>query len=402
MSNQPRYGSPSPSDAFAAAINTTRELFFNPLNFRKWIGLGLLVFLVNCGRYTGSQSFDFNSPFGGGGAGMPFNLFAVPVFVIIGFFVMLAILGLYIGSLFELPLLRNLRDRTHNNFAGAMSEYSAQAHSLFIVRLVIYGFGSILLVGGGFAVYNATIVGDYDLSGMMVFLLFVAGTAIGITTLLIGSFISNITVPIMFVRSSSFLPAWNESMQLLKAETTAILLYFLLRIAVLIGTTVLVGILTLVSCCLVVGLVFALPVVNVIISTIVFLPLYIFPFLFNLHFLEQFGEDYRILSFAGPVGLGELDLPIYGVPGQAAPPSPYPEQENDPFQSPKGPPPSPYPPQPGQYEVGTGPMAPPPTPYPPQPGEPNGGTAMPPPLPPPDMRPPPLPPPESGEDSRPR
>jgi hypothetical protein len=108
---------------------------------------------------------------------------------------------------------------------------------------------------------------------------------------LIGKFITDFLVPIMFLRRTGWRVAGRELMGLIGGNIGSFVLYILFPIllGLVIGT--LTVLLILVTCCIA-GCMMAIPYVG----TVLLLPILVFQRAYSVLFLAQFGPEYNVFA----------------------------------------------------------------------------------------------------------
>jgi hypothetical protein len=280
------------------AMDTTRRLLFAPFDLVKWLGLGFTAWLAMLGEGGGGANFgnSFGSPHHSpvmkeAWAWTAAHLALVIAIVLCVGVVILAI-SLAVSWVSSRGKFMFLDNVVHNRaeIVAPWNQYRVQGNSYFLFSIgiglvALAVLAVILLLSGLIAMPDITHrhFGAYAISaiilGGVLFLLYL----IVLSCLL--TFLEDFIVPIMALRSCRALAAWREFFVLFKAQAGMCLLYLLFKMVL--GWAV--AAITLVLCCCLCCLV-VLPYLG----TVLILPLLVFLRCYSLHFLEQFGDQYRL------------------------------------------------------------------------------------------------------------
>jgi hypothetical protein len=174
-------------------------------------------------------------------------------------------------------------------------------------------------VGG--AAIAAIVIGS--ILAFVVLLLFAATNAVA----------DDFLIPLMYLRTTSIAPAWQEfRQQLVPGNVGSIMLFYGMRIVLGIATAVLISMMGCALCFIAV-----LPYLG----TVLFLPIYVFQRNYSLYFLRQFGPDYNLIVDRVPEMISAF--PVI-MPAQPPPPPPPPLAGAEGGDSPPMPPPPHQPP----------------------------------------------------------
>jgi|WetSurMetagenome_2_1015567.scaffolds.fasta_scaffold01651_8 hypothetical protein len=303
---------PSVLDAIDSALAHTKRICFSPFDLNKWFTLGFCAFLSAIGQgggYTGGN------PFGGAGRGdvterwVPWVL--SHLVLVLGIFAVVLVLGtalwalfLWLGSRGEFMFLEGvLKNR------GAVSEpwnrFREAGNSLFGLRFVIglIGMAVVLTVMAvALAVAWPAIRSEVFNGRAVAAVLF--GTCVlfpvAIFLILIQLVLRDFVVPIMYKRgihAAAALQAFRD--EVLRGRLVSFLLFYgmLFVLSLAAGVLVLVGMCL--TCC-----VAALPYL----SSVAFLPVFVFFRCYALCFLQQVSPEWTLLPPPG------------GEPAAVAPP----------------------------------------------------------------------------------
>ena len=317
-------------DAVSAAFRRTGRVLFQPFDLGKWFVLGFCAWLAQLGEGGGGGG-NFNvpggGPGGGGGGGSPFRepfeeafhwveanlavvliVAAAVVLVVVAISLLIVWLQCRGRFMFLDGVVRN---------RGAVVEpwhrYRRLANSLLLFRLVVgaLGFGAILFavllgLAIAWADIEAETFGAAAVIGIVtaVLLTVVVAVTLGVVRLLVNDFV----VPVMYLRDVRIMAGLGLfDREILRGHVGKIVVFYLMKIVLVMGMGVAAMIVTCVTCCLA-----ALPYLG----TVILLPLPVFLRSYSLHFLDQFGDGWRVFppeasaaapaASAGPVAPGPL------------------------------------------------------------------------------------------------
>jgi hypothetical protein len=308
---------PSVLDAIDSALTHTKRICFGPFDLNKWFTMGFCAFLAAIGQgggYTGGN------PFGGASRGdvtdrwVPWVL--SHLVLVLGIFAIVLVLGtalwavfLWLGSRGEFMFLEGvLKNR------GAVSEpwnrFRDAGNSLFGLRFVIglIGMAAVLTVMAvALAVAWPAIRSEVFSGRAVAAVLF--GTCVllpvAIVLILIKLVIRDFVVPIMYKRgigAAAALQAFRD--EVLRGRLVSFLIFYGMLFVLSLAAGVLVVVGMCLTCC-----VTALPYL----SSVAFLPVFVFFRCYALCFLQQVSPEWTLLPPPG----GEPA----GAPPQGAPPS---------------------------------------------------------------------------------
>lgn len=320
------FNRPDPFKALQPAIETTSRYLFKPFRFERWVVMGLLSFLMMCAGDGGSGGgMNYQGRGGGGdhskfGGGNPPDLqealakatgwlhdhaalIGLLVLVVLGFALVLIVLGTWLGSRAGFVYLDNLRHDRHD-LTRPWSEFADQAGSYFRWRLALSMGGFLLFVAisipPALALWN--LISSERNPDWKAF----AGGAVAMLLLWLGAclllafagsllrfFLFDFVQPIQALRRCAVGPAAAEAWALIRANFGAVCLFIVLKFITAIGIGLLLTMLGLATCC--VGFILmAIPVAG----QALLQPVFVFKRALTLHFLEQFGPDYKFFPAA--------------------------------------------------------------------------------------------------------
>ncbi|NWJ42268.1 MAG: hypothetical protein HXX12_14995 [Geothrix sp.] len=299
----------SVTDPIQPAIAHAKRILFQPFSARKWFVLGFSAFLAHLGGGGGSfnyngNPFDHSSP----GAQPDFSpvtswisehLPLVIALAVVFFVLMLALAVLFqwLSSRGQLMFLDGVvRDR-----AEIVEPWNRLRHlgdDLFRFRLMLLlATLALFIVCGGLGALialpdiHARTFGGAALAGVLVG----CGLLIlGVLVLsLVGALLHDFVVPIMYHRDLRVPAAWQVlRRELLPGHGWHFVGYYLMGFLLGIGAAILMLLACCLTCC-----VAMLPYI----SSVVFLPLFVFFRCYSLEFLAQFGDEWRIIQVPEPV-----------------------------------------------------------------------------------------------------
>ncbi len=318
---------PSVLDAIESALGHTRRICFEPFDPSKWFTLGFCAFLAQLGQ-GGAGGFPGGNPFGGLGrdhgtetwlpwvmAHLALVLGMVAVALVLG--TALWALFLWIGSRGDFMFLDGVAKNR-----GAVTEpwhrFREAGDSLFKLRLAI-GLSGLLVVLVAVAItlalaWPALRGGAF---GGGAFAGAIAGTCIAVPAIiglvLLQLVIRDFVVPISYARgtgAAGALLAFRE--EVLRGRVVPFLLFYGMFLALGLAAGIVMVLGMCITCC-----VAALPYL----SSVVFLPVFVFFRCYALCFLEQVGPEWRILPPSACADQPPAMPPA--VPGE--PPTPPPD-----------------------------------------------------------------------------
>ena len=294
-----------------SAIERTRKILFQPFNAEKWFVLGFCAFLADLAS-GGSGGFR---------GGNPFRQAAQPdgqVFQKIGDWIsshLTLVIG--IGLLFFLlivalvTLFQWLSSRGQFMFLDGVVQDRARVtepwrrfrelgNNLFFFRFLLG-----LAWMGGFAIIGlmAWLIAKPDIAaghfgGLALTAVILAGVFLVISALalaVLALLLMDFVVPIMYHRNLKTIEAFSIFRQeILPGHVGIFVLFYLMKLALGIAAVVIIVAGTCLTCCIA-----GLPYL----SSVFFLPVFVFFRCYSLFFLEQFGDEWRLI--------GRMDAPEF-------------------------------------------------------------------------------------------
>jgi len=266
----------TPVDCFSPAMAHTKRLLFQPFRVRFWLKLAILAVLSGALAGGCNGRFNFNSGFGntsrsGGdstttssqlppefakiGASLRANpgMWAAIATIVVAVLVAVFILFLYISSVLRFVWLETLLSGECHIRAG-WQFWKIEGVRLFgwslLFGLVSTGGTLALIAVPLWAAWRKGILTNLSahlaefFAGAIVIFLAIAGLAL--VSFLIGTFIHDFVVPVMRYERAGFLPAWRTAWDRVAVTPGSLALYYLLKICLLIGASIVVGIISII------------------------------------------------------------------------------------------------------------------------------------------------------------
>ena len=293
----------SVTDPIQPAIAHTKRILFEPFSARKWFVLGFSAFLAQLG---GGGFYNFNgNPFGHSshGAGPDFHIVTnwiadhLPLVIALGVVLFVVILALsilfqWLGSRGQFMFLDGVA-RDYADIAEPWARLRPPGDQLFRFRLLLLlATLALLIVCGGLgALIALPDIHARAFGASAITALVVAGglLLLGLLVLsIIGLLLRDFVVPIMYRRGLGTSAAWAVlGQELLPGNGWRFLGFYLMTLLLWIPAAILILLACCLTCCIAL-----LPYL----SSVVFLPIFVFFRCYSLGFLEQFGEDWRIIQ----------------------------------------------------------------------------------------------------------
>ena len=187
------------------------------------------------------------------------------------------------------------------------AQFREYAHSLFLFRLVLDVVGGLavgaIVVGSAFLIFalwqSHGAVSLWALLGLVPLTM-----AIALVFGLIQVFTTDFVLPVMLLRTTYCVPAWQDFNLLLFPNPGRFVLYLLFKIAINLAIGIVLVLLFVLSCgcvCCLVGLPY--------IGTVLLLPIHVFKRAYSLHYLRQYGPSYDVFTTQGRP-TAESDVPV--------------------------------------------------------------------------------------------
>lgn len=253
-------------DAISPAFDRARRLLFQPFRLAFWARMGLVALAT--GEFYSSSSWSgmrFTMPSFGRHLGYAY-LDALrphweylkrylPWIILAGVLMLVAmVLWVYTSSVFRFILFDSvLTDRCL--IKAQWRQWRSQGRRFFLWRVCL-GLGVVTAIGlfGGACVLAAVTTGAFKnprqhiallvLGGLAAFMLL---TCIIILIALIALFARDFVVPVMALENLGVIGAWRRVIALLSADKKGYAGYVLMRVVLVVGCTIIFGILTLIA-----------------------------------------------------------------------------------------------------------------------------------------------------------
>ena len=287
-------------DPINTAIERVKLILFNPFEIEKWFIIGFCAWLAFLGE--GGGGGGGGGPSGGGGHPGDFGDFiAEYLAIIIIVVVVILVIGFAIGI-----VLTWLSSRGRFMFLHCVAEnkaqvkfpwrqYRKQGNSLFLFRVALMFIGLFcfgLLIGGGIVL--GVIFGRGHNPGpiiliVAVFILLLIPLAIIFGV--IGKFLKDFVVPIMYVNNSTCMEGWRRFRLLLSGNKGRFALYILFQIVISMAIGAIVMAVILVTCCCA-ACILGIPYIG----TVLMLPILVFQRSYSLYYLGQYGPEFDVFA----------------------------------------------------------------------------------------------------------
>jgi hypothetical protein len=302
----------SVTDPVAPAFERMKLICFKPFDFKKWIALGFCAFLATCDQ-QGTQGPSFNYGTGPGGGGIADatrwaeNNPALLAGIIVGGLAALALVAALVAFLSSRGKFMFIDGVVHNRgeVARPWREYAHLANSYFKLRfaLLLGTFATVLLPLGGWTAlaWDELKRGSVQGSTVVIAVILGATAFFGVVAISIFNWLlATLVMTIMY----KFDVTVGEALRIfrrdvMKGNVGAIVLFFLFQLVL--GMGVGMGMMTVMcmTCCIT-----ALPVV----SSIAFLPVFVFFQCYDIYFLQQFGSAYALFETPNVCSVCGYDL----------------------------------------------------------------------------------------------
>ncbi|MGC8723899.1 MAG: DUF7544 domain-containing protein [Acidobacteriota bacterium] len=296
-------------DAVESALHHTVRICFSPFDLKKWFVLGFCAFLAALGEggpSGGAANFRSN-PFLRGREPLPPSFDHVTAWVlghltlVIAIGAVVVLLGVAFGAILQWLGSRGqfmflegvLRNR------GAVAEpwhrFRRLGNSLFLLRFLLglVGLAAMAVISAlclfiAWPSVRASFFGGRALLAVALFVVLVVPLAL--VLLVINLVLADFVVPVMARREISVMAGVRVfRAELLPGRIGAFLLFYLLKLFLALAAGVIIMLGTCVTCCIA-----GLPYL----SSVVFLPIFVFMRAYSLAFLEQFGDEWHLFSDA--------------------------------------------------------------------------------------------------------
>jgi len=287
-------------EPFGAAYEVMKRILFQPFDIAKWFVIGFAAFM------SGAIGGGVHFPFPGKGdwsfrqwthhdttTSESLQCWILPVVIAAAvIFLVVTLVLMWVGArgrfIFTDCVVRN-----RAAIVVPWTEYRREGNSFFFFTLVV-AFLAMVIVGG-LALLIALPLGlfahDKVTTELHAFSI-IALVFIGLIAVCFGVFLALVTqfmVPIMYRRRCLAREAFSDVIGLFLAHPGPIILYALFCVVLLLALTIVSSLVTCLTCCIA-----GLPYI----SSVVFLPAFVWIFSFKLLFLRQFGSEYDVWAVA--------------------------------------------------------------------------------------------------------
>lgn len=293
------------TDPIQPALDHTRRILFQPFSWRKWFVLGFAAFLARLGE---GGSFNVNgNPFDRASGAPDFSPVTswmsahLPLVIVLGALLFILVLGLvvlflWLGSRGQFLFLDGVAcDRP--GIVEPWIRFRPLADQLFRFRLLLFlAMVAFLAVCGGLGALIALPDIQGRTFGAPAFTAILAAGGLLTLGLLVFTAIHllllGFVVPVMYHRNLGTAEAWRVlRRELLPGNGWRFAGFFLMNLLLWIPALLLILAGICLTCCLA-----AIPYL----SSVAFLPIFVFFRAYTLTFLAQFGEDWRIIRVPEP------------------------------------------------------------------------------------------------------
>jgi len=321
---------------FGSAWQRTTRVLLRPFDLGTWFSFGVIFFLQSLLEGSGNYSFRLpSSSKRGGGSSSGFDLkelldeartwLSANMSIVIGVGVTVAILGVALGVLFMWLGTRGQMMAIRSVMTGRAAigehwrETRTAAWSLFklqiVISLVAFAIGGPLVVFGLYRFVDLVDAGitDFGPLGIAFIPFAVVGGVLAFVVLVVQAMIRNFVAPVMLRFDLGPGAAWSRFRSAASGSFGSIALFFLIRVALGVGVSILALIVTLCTCCI--G---ALPVLQQTLMA----PWLFFERAYGLCAIESLGPEMKMLDELDyypsppppPGGFGPPGPPLSQVP----------------------------------------------------------------------------------------
>lgn len=296
------------------AFERTGTILFQPFDIKKWFVLGFAAFLGHLGE-SGGGGNPFGMWEGGGGGGSPSSsgssgveefeqwvLNNLGLIITIGALILIVLIGISL-----LIVWLNARGRfifidgvvrNRGAIVEPWKEYRVEGNSVFLFNVVLLLiFLPVIfatIIAAGLAIWP-DIKQDQISSGSLMAIV-IGGGIILLASLvfgIIGALLRNFVMPTMYLGRVRVREGWSIAWQeLIQPHVGKVILYLIMRIVLGIAVGIIATVAMCLTCCIVM-----IPYIG----TVILLPLYVFMQAYALHFIEQFGPDWKVFVYDPPL-----------------------------------------------------------------------------------------------------
>ena len=362
----------SATDPIGPALNRTGRMLFKPFDAGKWFTLGFCAFLATLGE-GGGGNFNFSGGGGGGGGGPAPGPLPTPgplpgprpppfptpgpgrtgtpdpwpdwVSLAWDFFLRHAfwIVPAALAAIALIVVLMWVRARGKFLFlegvaydrAAVVEPWKrlrplANSYFRFELLMTVLALAATTLLAAIVLLIALPDIRSQQMGGPALTAIVIGGAVLAVGAVgfaLVHAAAHDFVIPLMYLRGQMIGPAWREFRQhILAGNVGAVVVFYLMRIVLGIASAMIMGLGTCLTCCIA-----GLPYL----SSVVFLPIFVFNRAYSLHFLRQFGYQYNLLIDLPepPAAAFPVIMPAQGQAeggGRPPPPAPPPPPPPDP------------------------------------------------------------------------
>lgn len=296
----------SVTDPIQRSIDRTREVLFAPFAFGKWCAMGFTVFLANFLSGGGGSGGNFNrskrmaggETWGGRAPLEALDLARTWVLGHLGLVVTLAALVLililvlqWLGSRGQFMFLDNVVNN-RGQVVEPWKRFREHGNRVFLFNLLLSLAGLALFAACGYAAWRLArpdILAEEFGAAAVRGLLVAVGTMLPLALVLgmTGLVLRDFVIPVMYLRGCTvgegFKAFWSE---LLPGRSGSFALFYLLKLCLSVAAFIVIMFGSCLTCCMA-----GLPYV----SSVVFLPIFVFFRAYSLYFMAQCGQEWQML-----------------------------------------------------------------------------------------------------------
>lgn len=285
---------------FEKTFERVNYLLFKPFDIIKWLIFGFGAFLSSLGRSNyfnfSFRNFNFDDINKTDLKEAFFTTFPLFLVTIIGiFFIILAIflIFLWLSSRGTFIFIHQL-SKNSPEIIKPFKEYSHLADSLFFFRLfmilISFFLFLTLLIIFSFC-FGFSLIFENPFNKLPMIIIIFISLLLAFLFFLIDGLLFDFVAPLMLKRDEKVLKTFSLFLkELFFPNFQYFLLFYLLKIGLIFGSTFLICLVTCFSCCMT-----CIPYI----SSVILLPISSFFRIFSLTFLSEFGKEYDIFAEEG-------------------------------------------------------------------------------------------------------
>jgi hypothetical protein len=296
----------SATEPVSQAIDRTRRVLFKPFDLGKWFTLGFCAWLAHLAEGGGGGSGNYSNWSQEGQDvevgpklkdlvhWLEANLLTVIVVGTIILFVLFALFALFtwIRSRGKFMFIDGIV-RNRGAVVEPWKQFKDPGDDLFLFAFILWFAGTLvsfaIVALGIYVAWPDIEAWRFDEAAMYALVICVSlFLAMMLVFFVIKLLLYHLVVPTMYVRDEPVLEAWSTVRRdMLGPQMGSIVLFFLMKLVLSIGTGFIAVGASCLTCCIT-----AIPYLG----TVILLPLIVFNQSYTLHFIEQFGPDYRMFD----------------------------------------------------------------------------------------------------------